>query len=233
MKLFHKRWETGSSGDNPYLDARRAWNAHEGEMLASRQMWQIIGILSLLIALSAVGGVIYIGQQSKFVPYVIEVDKLGRAVAVARADRAAPVDSRVVQATLTSFIADARMVTPDVAVQRAAIYRVYALLAPGDPATVKMNEFMNGSADANPFQRAAKETVHTEITSALPQSAETWQIDWIEETRDRQGALKSTARMRALITIYVAPPTNKTDEAQIRRNPLGVFVRDFSWSRQL
>lgn len=156
MTLFPKRRDAGSvSGDNPYLDARRTWNAHEGEILSSRQMWQIIGILSLLIALSAVGGMIYIGQQSKFVPYVIEVDKLGQTMAVSRVDRAAPVDNRVVQATLTSFIADARMVTPDVAVQRAAIYRVYALLAPGDPATAKMNEFMNGSADANPFQRAA------------------------------------------------------------------------------
>ena len=231
MKLFGK--ENAPARDNPYLNARRVWNAHEGEILSSRRTWQIIGILSLLIALSAVGGIVYIGQQSKFVPYVVAVDKLGSAVAVSRADRAAPVDSRVMQATLAAFISDARLVTPDVAVQRAAIFRLYAHLAPGAPATLKMTEFLNGSEDANPFKRAESETVHIEITSALPQSAETWQIDWIEETRNREGALKQSVRMRALVTAYVTPPDNSTDEEQIRRNPLGIFVRDFSWAKQL
>ena len=219
--------------DNPYLNARRVWNAHEGEILSSRRTWQIIGILSLLIALSAVGGIVYIGQQSKFVPYVVAVDKLGNATAISRADRAAPVDSRVMQATLAAFISDARLVTPDIAVQRASIFRLYAHLAPKDPATLKMTEFLNGSEDANPFKRAEAETVHIEITSALPQSSETWQIDWIEETRNREGGLKQSVRMRALVTAYVAPPDSRTDEEQIRRNPLGIFVRDFSWAKQL
>ena len=39
-----------------------------------------------------VGGIIHIGSQSKFVPYVVQVDRLGQAVAVAPADRAAPAD---------------------------------------------------------------------------------------------------------------------------------------------
>ena len=230
MKLFGNAKEPQ---DNPYLNARRVWNAHEGEILSSRRTWQIIGILSLLIALSAVGGIVYIGQQSKFVPYVVAVDKLGNATAISRADRAAPVDSRVMQATLAAFISDARLVTPDIAVQRASIFRLYAHLAPKDPATHKMTEFLNGSEDANPFKRAEAETVHIEITSALPQSSETWQIDWIEETRNREGGLKQSVRMRALVTAYVAPPDSRTDEEQIRRNPLGIFVRDFSWAKQL
>ena len=230
MKLFRIAKEPQ---DNPYLNARRGWNAHEGEILSSRRTWQIIGILSLLIALSAVGGIVYIGQQSKFVPYVVAVDKLGNATAISRADRAAPVDSRVMQATLAAFISDARLVTPDIAVQRASIFRLYAHLAPKDPATLKMTEFLNGSEDANPFKRAEAETVHIEITSALPQSSETWQIDLIEETRNREGGLKQSVRMRALVTAYVAPPDSRTDEEQIRRNPLGIFVRDFSWAKQL
>ena len=231
MKLFGK--EKAPARDNPYLNARRVWNAHEGEILSSRRTWQIIGILSLLIALGAVGGIVHIGQQSTFIPYVVAVDKLGNAAAISRADRAAPVDNRVMQATLAAFISDARLVTPDVAVQRTAIFRLYAHLAPRDPATLKMTEFLNGSEDANPFKRAETETVHIEITSALPQSAETWQIDWIEETRNREGALKQSVRMRALVTAYVAPPDNRTGEEQIRRNPLAIFVRDFSWAKQL
>ena len=67
---------------NPYLEARRTWNHIGAVNLASRQMFQLLGVLSLLMALSAVGGMTYIGSQSKFVPYVVQVDKLGQQAAV-------------------------------------------------------------------------------------------------------------------------------------------------------
>lgn len=120
---------------NPYLNARRTWNDHMGSVAASRNMWQIMAILSFMIVLAAVGGVIYIGSQSKFIPYVVQVDKLGEAVAITRADIASPADSRVIHASVAAFITDLRMVTPDIALQRRAIFRAYAMLSPNDPAT--------------------------------------------------------------------------------------------------
>ena len=89
---------------NPYLNARRAWNDHVGDVVAARRAWQAVGFLSLLIALAAVGGVAYIGSQSKFVPYVIEVDKLGQAVAVQSGQRANPDNERVIHAYVAAFI---------------------------------------------------------------------------------------------------------------------------------
>lgn len=220
--------------ENPYLNARRRWNDHVGAIVASRQAWQVLGLLSLLIALAAVGGLIHIGSQSKFVPYVVQVDQLGQALAVAPAQRAAPADPRVVHAQVAAFIADLRLVTPDAALQRKAIFRLYAMLAPDDAATAKANEWLNASPDSNPFRRATREMVSTEILSVLPQTEVTWQVDWLETTRDRQGVLQGApVRMRALVTVYSVPPTARTTEAQLRNNPLGIFVRDFSWSRQL
>ena len=220
--------------ENPYLAARRTWNEHVGAVVSSRQTWQVVGILSLLIVLAAVGGLIHIGSQSKFVPYVVEVDKLGQAVAVAPAQRAAAVDQRVVHASVASFVSDARLVTPDVALQRKAVFKVYSVLSPNDPATAKMNEWLNGNADASPFKRAAKEMVNIEITSVIPQSPDTWQVDWTETTRDRQGALKGQpVPMRALVTVYTAEPTSQTTDEQLRNNPMGIYVRDYSWSRLL
>ena len=220
--------------DNPYLSARRSWNDHVGAVVASRQMWQLLGILSLLIALAGVGGMIYIGSHSRFVPYVVEVDKLGQAVAVAPAQRAAAVDQRVVHASVASFISDARVVTPDVALQRKAVFRLYSMLSANDPATAKTNEWLNGTEDSTPFKRAARETVSTEVLSVLPQSPDTWQVDWVEAVRDRQGILKGAPfRMRALVTVYSVPATPQTTEEQVRNNPLGIYVRDYSWSKQL
>lgn len=220
--------------ENPYLAARRTWNDHVGSVVSSRQSWQVIGILSLLIVLAAVGGVIHIGSQSKFVPYVVEVDKLGQVRAAGPVQRAAAVDQRVVHASVASFISDARVVTPDVALQRKAVYRLYSMLSANDPATAKTNEWLNGNEDSSPFKRAAKETVSTEILSVIPQTPDTWQVDWMETTRDRQGMPKGLPfRMRALVTIYAVPTTPNTTEEQVRNNPLGIYVRDFSWSKQL
>jgi type IV secretion system protein VirB5 len=202
--------------------------------MANRQTWQLIGILSLLIALASVGGITYIGSQTRFVPYVVEVDKLGQAVAVAPAQRAATTDQRVVHASVASFVADIRTVTPDIALQRRAVYRVYSMLSAADPAIKKANEWLNGTEESSPFKRAAKETVSIEVSSAIPQTADTWQVDWIETVRDRQGVAKGRPyRMRALVTVYAVAPQPETTEEQIRNNPLGIYVRDFSWSKQL
>lgn len=217
--------------ENPYLTARRTWNEHVGSVVSSRQTWQVVGILSLLIALASVGGVIHIGSQSKYIPYVIEVDKLGQTIAVGPVQAAGRADQRVVHASVSEFVSDARSVTPDVALQRKAVFRVYAHLSPNDPATAKMNEWLNGTADSSPFKRATKEMVSVEIKSVLPQTPDTWQVEWTETTRDRQGVMKGQAvNMRALVNVYTIETTSQTTDEQLRNNPLGIYVRDFSWS---
>jgi type IV secretion system protein TrbF len=231
-RLFSKKAVNATqvdTGVSPYLDARQIWNDRMAPVVSSRQMWQLIAILSLLLAMGALAGIIQIGRESKLIPYVVEVDKLGQAVAVSPAQVAEPADPRVIKATVASFISDARLVTPDGTLQRGAVLRVYAVLVAGDPATAKMNEWLNGTPNANPFKRAETEMVSVEIKSIMPQTDSTWQVDWVETVRDRKGVMTSEPfRMRALVTVYLAPPTT---EEQMRKNPLGIFVRDFSWTK--
>lgn len=106
---------------------------------------------------------------------------------MSRADMAAPADPRVIHASVASFINDLRMVTPDIALQRRAIFRAYAMLSSDDPATAKTNVWLNGTDTSSPFKRAANETVNIEIVSVIPQSPETWQVIWRELVYDRQG----------------------------------------------
>ena len=42
-------------------------------------------------------------------------------------------------------------------------------------------------------------------------------MEWTENSRDRQGIPKKTARMRALLTVYTVAPSPDTTEEQIRR----------------
>ena len=96
-----------------------------------------------------------------------------------------------------------------------------------------MNQFLNGNPELNPFKRAEKETVAVQIESVMRQTPESWQVDWVETVRDRQGTVKMTPfHMRALLTVYLIPPTPATTEDQIRKNPMGIYIRDFRWSKQ-
>lgn len=217
---------------NPYLNARLHWNDRTRVLMSHTRLWQTMALICLLITLVAVAGAIHIASQSKFVPYVVEVDKLGQAVAVNPAQTAAPADPKIVHASLAAFISNARLVTPDIALQRKAIFSIYAMMHDDDPATAKMTQWLNGSPSKNPFERAAKETVETEIISVLQQSPDSWQVEWTEQVFDRKGVpTVKPYRMRALVNIAFAPPTSETTEAQVRMNPLGIFVRDFSWSK--
>lgn len=219
---------------NPYLSARRTWNDLMRASTASRRSWEMLALLCLLIVLASVGGMIYIGSQSKFIPYRYDVDHHGRAVAVGPMDAASPTDPRVLAAAVSGFIEQARRVSADIALQRKAVFAVYAMLNQQDQAFVKMNQWLNGSDDVNPFKRAETETVSVDITSVLQQTADTWEVSWQETVWDRKGDVKATpVPMRALVTVYVVEPTADTSEEQVRQNPIGLFVRDFSWSKQL
>lgn len=238
MSLLDKLGKGGSSAKkidadinaNPYLNARRSWNEHVGSVINSRQIWQAVALISLMISLAAVGGVIFIGSQSKYIPYIVSVDSLGQVAASGRADRASSIDERSIHAAVANFVSDARMVSFDRNVQHDAIWRVYAMMQSSDPAAMKMTQFMK-DPETSPTVRAEKESVAIEISSVLKQTPETWEIIWFERIWDRDGIQLAQYRMRGLVTVYLMKPSTSTTEEDIRRNPLGIYVRDYSWSR--
>ncbi len=217
--------------DNPYLSARRSWNDHVGRLVAARTMWQAAALLSLLLSLVCVAGLLHLSGRSKLVPYVVEVDKAGSVQAVARADQMTPATRVVIEAQLHRFITLSRRVTTDVALQRSAIFGVFSMLTPQDPATAKMTAHLNGQPQNTPFERARRETVSTEIDSVLQQTADTWRVEWTETVYDRSGGRKAQLPMQALVHVYQGDPRFATEEA-LRQNPLGIYVRDFSWNRR-
>lgn len=215
---------------NPYLNARRSMNDHTGAIIASRHIWQAVSLLCLTIAIGAVGGLIYFATQSRFIPYVVEVNKLGQSATIKVADKAAPLEPGVVKATLAAFITDTRSISFDRMAHNNAIWRVYSHLQSSEPATTKITKYMTDPL-TSPVKRAAELSVGVEIASVLQQTRDTWEANWTEKVWDRKGVLLEEYRMRGLLTIYVVSPTSATTEAEIWKNPLGIFVRDFTWAK--
>jgi type IV secretion system protein VirB5 len=94
------------------------------------------------------------------------------------------------------------------------------------PAIGQLNDY---AKTHDPFANAGSQAVSVEIVSVLARSPTTYQVQWRETTYD-QGATTSTANWTGLFTTKIQPPKN---EAEIRANPLGVYITAFQWSREL
>lgn len=213
--------------ENPYLAARQEWNERYGSYVMAARAWRIIGITGMLMAVIGFSYALYQSTQVKLVPYIVEVDRLGTAASAGFPQQIEYADARVVRATLGSFVSNFRSVTPDAVVQKQYIDRTYALLRTSDPATEKINAWFRGNS---PFDRALTMTVAIEVTNIVPLSNQSYQVDWTEFQRDRQGKELGTRRYRGIATVTLTPPQ---DEAVIRFNPIGLYLRDFEWTAQL
>ncbi|VEG89811.1 conjugal transfer protein TrbF [Legionella spiritensis] len=220
--------------DNPYLNAKRAWNIHTAGLMKSLQVWQLVGLISLLITLAAVGGLISIGGQSKFIPLVFQQDANGNTLSVTRADRVGQPSIDDYRAAAAHFIENIRMVSADVELQKKAVFQVYSYLNQNDAALSKVQEFYNDKQRSNPFERAAHEIVSIEIRSVLQESENTWQVDWVETVRNRDGTVKEKPSvMKAMVTMYQDNELNDISSESILKNPHLIYVRDFNWSYDL
>jgi type IV secretion system protein VirB5 len=213
--------------ENPYLAGRREWMEQNGRLSAAANNWRIVALVTSLIALVAVIGIVMQSSQSKVVPYVVEVDKLGSAVAAHRADVVVGPNNAMIKASLARFIVDVRSVYIDAAALRTNINEAYAMMANGSPAALQMNDYFRANS---PFERAKGEVVSVDIEPPMPISADTWRVEWKETTRPRGGAQPRVESWAATITFAIVPPTT---EAGIIANPAGLFIKQFTWSQRL
>lgn len=213
--------------ENPYLAARQEWTERYGSYVRAAAAWRIVGILGLSMATIGFGYALSVSTQVKLVPYIVEVDKLGSVVTAGFPEQIEYADLRVVRATLGNFVSSFRSITPDAVVQKQYIDRTYALLRSSDPSTEKVNAWFRGNS---PFEKAKSATIAIEVNNIVALSNRTYQIDWTEYERDRRGKETGTRRFRGIATVAMTAPQ---DEATIRLNPIGLYVRDFDWTAQL
>jgi len=210
-----------------FLNMRLQWNELVASHIQREALWQRVALLALGIAFLCAGGMAYLGAQNKLIPYVVAVDKLGTAVAVQPASQASQVDSRIIRAQLASWIASVRSVYQDAGAERVNLKAAYAMIRRNDGAYQMLNEYFS---QHDPFKLAESQGVSVEISTVLPISEKTWQVQWRETIHASTGEIIKETPMQANITVAIAPPT---DEATLLVNPMGVYVTQFNWSPRL
>jgi type IV secretory pathway TrbF-like protein len=219
--------QIGTSEFNPYLAARREWDERYGDQISRAKNWRTMAMLSGMVALLATSGMIWFSVRSHVVPFVVLVDSLSRPIASGIAEQASGNDDRLRRASIFTWVENLRLVTTDGISQRRAIDRVYADIANGSAAQTFISEFYRADP---PSKRAQTETVSVEVTSVLPTSDRTYEVEWTETTRDLYGAVKSTDRWKGSFSVVINPPR---DERQARINPVGLYVTNASWAKIL
>src|SRR5438046_6740407 len=115
------------SDSNPYVEARREWNDRYLELVRERRWWQIVAGTELALSLILACGLISVSVKQKTVPYVVEVDSLGAALAIKPAENGGrPVDERIVRYQLAAFIRGARQVMTDRIAKKKGVEKIYA-----------------------------------------------------------------------------------------------------------
>jgi type IV secretory pathway TrbF-like protein len=219
---------------NPYLAAREEFVSTFGDLARGKRNWQLaaFGLLALLgLVLAAY---LRLSLGSRITPYVVEVDRLGQAVAFGPAEPLRATDTRVHVFTLGLLIHDLRTVSADPETQRDMLLAGYAFVA--GPARATLDAYFADPAhDPRVLGRTVSRDVQITSVLRLPAGAggagaaagKTWKLAWRETERPRVAGPLHAAAWEAYLTLELHPPT--TAEGLLR-NPLGLYVTDLAWS---
>jgi type IV secretion system protein VirB5 len=207
------------------LSARREWLERYGDYLQSAHQWRLVAFGSLVVTAIAVAGMVYSAAQNHYIPYVVQVDRLGVA---ARRSRRRGNASRYAHRACAActLISDVRSVYVDAAAQRSVIDEGYAMISRTGSSFKALTDYFR---ENSPFERAEKETVTVEVHTVLPVAGNTWRVEWSETTRGRNGEVQKVDEWQSSITVLISPPS---DEVTILKNPLGIYIVEYSWTKR-
>jgi type IV secretion system protein VirB5 len=208
----------------PYQKAAQAWDERIGSARVQARTWRLMAFGGLTLSAGLSGGLLWQSMQSRIVPYVVAVDRLGQAEAVAPADKDyQPTDPQIAW-FLGRFIGNVRSISLDPVLMRQNWLSAY------DFATGRGERFLSAYArEADPFAAVGTRNVSVQVTSVVRASDRSFQVKWAE-TQYERGNLAGTSHWTAILSVVIRLPASADT---LRRNPLGLYVDAIDWSREL
>lgn len=208
-----------------YLQARMEWDDRYGSARTQALNWRYLSFLLTGLLLLSLLGLIYLGTLPKQAVHVVEIDKLGQAAYVGRAGVSAS-QYQSTQASkkyhLKRFIEDVRSLPADTVVVKRQWEDAYALMTPA-----AANVLSDYARKAPPTERMKTERVTLQGITLIPISADSWSAEWEETVWNSRGGNNGTQKWKGIFNlVYQEPDT----EAQLRTNPIGMYIDSFSWT---
>jgi type IV secretory pathway TrbF-like protein len=224
FKRPNDRYGSSAPVDSPYLRASREWDNRIGSAVVQAKNWRMAAFGCIGLAALALGGFIYEASNTNIATYVVPIDKYARPGRIELADRSYQPTTAEIGYFLADWVRRTRSKSIDPIVIRDNWTGAYHFVA--GPAIGQLNSYAKAN---DPFANAGTQAINVEIVSVLARSPTTYQVQW-RETQFNAGTSGVTENWTGLFTAKINPPKN---EAELRANPLGIFITAFQWSREL
>ena len=226
--LFQKPEKfTDYEAESPAARAERKWDEREGEIVVQNYNLRLllIGLMSVVIIL--VGALVYKSMSASVMPYVVEVDTTTGAVrnigTIENSKNYKP-NEAVYKYFLSKFVKNIREVPLDPIVYRENLNSSYGFLTKSAMAKLQTMLKTEGMSE-----RFGHQTVQVEISTVLPMDGGySYQIRWQEESFVIGSGEKKITPYSGIFTVQTI---QSNDEAQLEKNPIGLYISDFSWSK--
>ena len=210
--------------ETPYQRAAQVWDDRIGSARVQARNWRYMAFGSLILAAGFAGALVWQSARGSIVPWVVQVDNLGQAQAVAPAAADyRPTDPQIAF-HLGRFIEQVRALPADAIVVRQNWLRAYEFTT--DRGAAALNDYARSN---DPFTRVGRQQVAVEVSSIIRASPDSFRVAWSERHYEN-GQLSTTERWTAILTIVIQPPRNAE---RLRANPLGIYVNAINWSREM
>ena len=218
------RYDQPPKPTTPYQRAAQVWDDRIGSARVQAKNWRLAFFGALALSGGLTAGLVWQSARGHIVPWVVQLDRLGEAQAVAPAETGyRPTDPQIAF-HLARFIEQVRAIPADPVIVRQNWLRAYDFTT--DKGAMALNDYARAN---DPFTQVGKVQVAVDVSSVIRASPDSFRVAWTER-RYQDGSLAATERWSAILTVVVQPP--RTPDA-LRKNPLGVFVNALNWSKEL
>jgi len=224
FKRAVQRYGRTPEPETPYQRAGQLWDERIGAARVQAKNWRLMAFGGLFLTITLSSALVWQSMQSRVIPYVVEVDKLGQAQAVTPADAEFRPNDAQISWHLGRFITHIRARSLDAVLMRENWLSAYDFVT--GRGALFLGEYARAS---DPFADVGRRTVSVQITSIVRSSNSSFRINWIEQAFER-GSHAGTSRWTAVVTIKLQSP--RSGEV-LRKNPLGLYVDAIDWSREL
>ena len=210
--------------ETPYQKAAQVWDERIGSARAQAFNWRLIAFGNLFLAGGLAAALVWQAARGSVVPWVVQVDKLGEAQAVAAAVADyRPTDPQIAW-HLARFIENVRSIPSDPIIVRQDWLKAYDFVT--DKGALALNDYARAN---DPFAKIGQIQISVDVSSVIRASEDSFRIAWTER-RYENASLAATERWTAILGIVVQPPR---DAERLRKNPLGLFIHAINWSKEL
>ena len=210
--------------ETPYQRAAQVWDDRIGSARVQARNWRLMAFGSLILSAGLATALVWQSASGSIVPWVVQVDKLGAAQAVAPATADYEPSDPQLAFYLAKFIEQVRSIPSDPIIVRQNWLRAYDFTT--QAGALALNDYARTN---DPFANVGKQQVAVDVSSVIRASPTSFRIAWIER-RYQDGSLASTERWSAIVTVVVQTP--RTADA-LRKNPLGIYINAINWSKEL